>query len=142
MSLSLGGREASLDVSTLQALLRLHCQPRCITSYFTLSHAADILPQVNWLILGTKLPGGVVPDHPIDLRLWLLGQLNYLNGSGMQWTEQARVYRVNARLTLEPFPPEAGPSRTRSSQHAPSIIFARLFVRCCVHTVSISGYSV
>jgi hypothetical protein len=44
MSLSLGGREASLDVSTLQALLRLQCQPRGFSSYFTLSHAADMLP--------------------------------------------------------------------------------------------------
>ena len=28
----------------------------------------DVLLQVNWLVLGSKLPWRVVPDHPIDLR--------------------------------------------------------------------------
>ena len=36
---------------------------------FTASH--DVLPLVDWLIGGSKLPGRVVPDYPIDLRLWL-----------------------------------------------------------------------
>ena len=40
-----------------------------LVSHFTASQ--DILPQVNWLILGSKLPGRVVPEHRIDLRLWL-----------------------------------------------------------------------
>jgi len=36
----------------------------------------DILPEVNWLILGSKLPGKVIPEHHIDLRLWLSGEID------------------------------------------------------------------
>ena len=48
---------------------------------YTAGH--DILSQVNWLILGSKLPGRVLPEHPIDLRLCLswvidLGEMFWL----------------------------------------------------------------
>ena len=36
----------------------------------------DILPSVNWLILGSKLPGRVLSENPIDLRLWLSGAVD------------------------------------------------------------------
>ena len=37
----------------------------------------DILPQVNWLILGSKLPGRVLPEcYAINSRLWLSGALD------------------------------------------------------------------
>ena len=31
---------------------------------------------VNWLILGSKVPGRLFSDRPIDLRLWLLGAVH------------------------------------------------------------------
>jgi len=48
--------------SELSATAFLRCQ-------YTASQ--DISPYVNWLILGSKLPGMVLPEHRIDLRLWL-----------------------------------------------------------------------
>jgi hypothetical protein len=38
--------------------------------------AKEIQPYVNWLILGSKLPRRVVPDHPVDLGLGLSGAID------------------------------------------------------------------
>jgi len=43
---------------------------RGIRGYFCRNLTTDVLPSVNWLILGSKLPGRVPPEGPIGSRLW------------------------------------------------------------------------
>ena len=40
------------------------------------SPSHEFSPRVNGLILGTKLSGRVLPELPIDLRLWLSGAVD------------------------------------------------------------------
>ena len=51
-------------VSGAGALLATRFHPKSTASH-------EFSPLVNSLILGTKLPHRVVPDHLIDLRFWL-----------------------------------------------------------------------
>ena len=38
--------------------------------------STDWSSKVNWLILGSKLPGKRLTEHPVDLRLWLPGAVD------------------------------------------------------------------
>lgn len=48
----------------------LHCFVSRAEFYYKLADQ-DILPQVKWLIIGSKLSERVPPKNPIDLRFWL-----------------------------------------------------------------------
>ena len=66
-------------------------RPLCRTDSTT---SQDILPQVHWLILGSKSPGRLLSKHPIDVTLWLsgavdLGEMFWLAVGSVRCSEHA-----------------------------------------------------